>query len=754
MFRTRILIFASFFLITGFVILTRLVELQLLNGGGWRDEAETLATRERSIPFRRGSIVDRTGRVIAYDEETYAIDFEYRSFKLKNPIAQAAHAWLLLQNSTGASDIMPTLVRVAKNPSAAAAILMNATPAAIAGAGSSNERETLRLYYEKLLDFDRLANRPLRSQFRDAIRRKILIPIYELFPGPAGAVSVKISAASQQFAELDSRLGRENGETLQQIENIRNDIIADVEAAIANIYERGEPIPAGEVSIERARRRRSREAWLERFADDVSYPAVELLTFRAELYAGFSAVESTARRYADPILPWVVGTVRKRTAEEIQRSRDAQARLELLSRQLERSDAEELEYERLREIVAKTQYPAGDLIGADGVEAWFESDLHGERGFVYEVFGRRGSEMDKSEIRAPRHGLDVKLTIDLQIQRFAEELLRGGVPALPGPSSRGAFVVIDVHNGDVLALAATPDFSRDDLKDKNRFASLQLIDGDPKNPHHPLHHRAYRPWHPPAPGSAFKIVTALAALEKGIITQDTTNRCDGKIGRLRCDGVHKEIALREAIEQSCNCYFGWLGEKLGLAGLDEYAKKMGFIQKTGFHPAEVRGGFGIDYADIDMLRRCGVGYQIDSTPLQVARSYAAIANGGKIIKLRAVREVNGKVIPTEIIDNLNISDETLQFLRASLRDVVAGTKGTARSSGLAELSVAGKTGTAEIDSIKDLNHAWFAGYAPFDNPKIAFAVYLEKVPLHGKEVTPLVRALLESDAIKNYISAR
>ena len=107
------------------------------------------------------------------------------------------------------------------------------------------------------------------------------------------------------------------------------------------------------------------------------------------------------------------------------------------------------------------------------------------------------------------------MTIDLDLQRAVEEALRQGLPALGRSPLRGAVVVIDVWTGDVLAIAATPDYAREDLKDKDRFASLMAIDADPRNPNHPLHHRGYRPWLPPVPGSCFKIVTALAALEKG-----------------------------------------------------------------------------------------------------------------------------------------------------------------------------------------------------------------------------------------------
>jgi cell division protein FtsI/penicillin-binding protein 2 len=748
---------AAVLLAVGASLLARLVQLQLVENDEWRAEAEALAARERSIPFLRGTIRDRAGVIMAFDEETYSINFEFRSFQSRNAIAQATRALLLLQKGGTAFEGMPTLSSVAAQPARAAERLVTATPEEIQLADSGAERGSLRPLIERLLDLDRIENRDARTVLRQAIRNRSTVPLRDLLPELAADVATRIATADRRLRALDERLGREGGETLRQIEAIQLDILADVESGISNLYERA--VAAGEsqianldISAERIRRRRQRESWRERFADDVPYEAVELLAYRPDQYPGFSSLNSTARRYAVPLLPWAVGSVRKPTAEELSRVRLAEQRFDDLSRQLERTDTEELEWNQLREWLQKTRFPAGDVVGSEGVEAWFEKDLHGERGFVYEVTGRRGGGIDRSEVREPRNGADVGLSLDLRMQHLAMELLKGGVPALPGAAARGSFAVIDVETGDVLALAATPDYTRDDMKDRKRYAELRDIDNDPKNPLHPLHHRGYNPWLPPTPGSSFKIVTAAAAMQKGIVTPATTHRCEGKIGRLHCDEVHGEINLREAIEQSCNCYFGWLGEQVGLQGLEEYAKRFGYIEKTGFHPGEVKGGFGIDAADVDMLRRCGVGYQIDVTPLQVARSYAAIANGGRIMKLRLVREVGGRPLPPEVAGDVDLPAETIQFLRGALRDVVAGARGTARKSGLADLGVAGKTGTAEVDSVRDLNHAWFAGYVPFDRPKIAFAVYLEKVPLHGKDVTPLIRAFLESPDVKRYIS--
>lgn len=753
MIRARILIILTMFIAGAALIAGRLIFLQIITGDEWAAEAEALASREKTIPWLRGSILDRNGKLIAFDEPVYLIDFEYQSFRTKNPLAQATHALLILEGP-GEGDRARSLMSVAANPAGAVAAIGAATPARIAEVDPPAERDVLSGYIEKLFGLDTTENRPLRARYREALRRRDATPLRELFETEYSRIITKIETAVEQLRRLDEALGRTPGDSIIQLEEFRNDILADVEAAIAKSYETGTLTQTDDVSAERTHRRRRRETWVERFAEEAPYAAIELLSFRSSRYPGFSTGEGTARRYASPTLPWVVGSLRKPFPNELQQFRDARARLEDLLRQIEHSEEETAEIERLREQVANFNEDAESRIGGSGVERELESQLRGTRGYLYEVAGRRGGTADHVEYQPPVHGKNVYLTIDLSLQKTAEQILQSGAPSLGGVAVRGSCVVVDVHTGDVLAIAATPDFTREDLKDSRRYAELLRIDSDRTNPSHPLHHRGYRPWLPPTPGSSFKIVTAVAALEAGVITPETLHHCDGKIGMLHCDGVHRDINLREAIEGSCNCYFGWLGEKLGLANLDAQARRFGYSQKTGFDRLEVAGGFGIQSADVDMLRRCGVGYQIDCTPLQVARSYAVIANGGKLIKLRSVRAVGNEAVPVAPPQDLNISPEILNLIKTSLRDVVAGARGTARSSGLASLGVAGKTGTAEVDSRLDLNHAWFAGYAPYDAPEIAFAIYLEKVPLHGKDVTPLVRSLLESPAMAPYISKK
>ena len=751
--RERVVLLGILVLATGAILFLRLVQLQILGADDWRAEAEMLTARERTIPFRRGSILDRNGQPIAFDEETHSIDFDYRTFRLKNPLAQATQVLLVLDAvAPDGSAPETTLASVARRPKECAARIAALSPARIAEVEPPAERQALRLAIERLLGFDRDDDRTLRNQLRDSIRSRSPKPLRDLFPNYAADATTRIGQAASDLARLDGFLGKPEGTTVERLERERQDVLADVEASLAHRQE-GDDANIHDVSDERADRLRQRESWLVRLESDVPYAAAEWVSAHGDRFAGFLTTETMARRYVEDILPSIVGTVRPRNADELRRAREDEAQLSALARKLDRSEAEQRLYERLRARAGEANYPPGDLCGSEGVEKNWESDLHGARGRIFEMVGRRGSNADRVEIEKPKNGIDVTMTIDLDLQRAVEEALRQGLPALGRSPLRGAVVVIDVWTGDVLAIAATPDYAREDLKDKDRFASLMAIDADPRNPNHPLHHRGYRPWLPPVPGSCFKIVTALAALEKGLITPATIHRCEGRIGTLKCDGVHGDVNLDEAIEASCNVYFGWVGEKLGLKALRDASERFGFGMSTGFDPMEVRGGFEVTHADAELLRRCGVGYQIAATPLHVARAFAALANGGKLVKLRSVRKVGDREVPPEVLWDLGYPKDQIELVRESLRKVVSGSRGTARESGLAGFGVAGKTGTAEMDSKLDLNHAWFAGYAPFDNPRIAFAAYAEKAPIHGKDMAPVLKRIFESEAIAPYLAS-
>ncbi|MBL8693731.1 MAG: hypothetical protein JNJ88_06490 [Planctomycetes bacterium] len=739
--RERIVALLAILAAGAFVLALRLFAMQVVNADEWRSEGDALGARFTTIPFRRGAILDRLGRPIAVDEDSFALDFEYAAFRSRHPLGQAASVRSILEGRIVSHS------EIAANPEGTAVSIGAVTPAQIANVWIRSERSAARVALAALLRLDRAQGRQLAAQVADRSNR----PISELYASKIAELPARLAAGRDDLARLDALLDRAAGTTLGEIDARRLRILQDVEVRISRLRERGGSgaLDPEDTAEERVQRRRQREVWLERFMSDVSYEAAELVAARPDRLPGFSVSESMTRRYREPILPRFVGTVARPADDELAEAEQSRQRVEELARLLSPTEEQQQELTDLRRKLREEQYTPGDVSGKSGIEFQYEDVLRGTRGWKIELVSRRGGEAERVQSKAPENGRDVTLTLDLELQEACERVLRSGLPTLPGQPIRGAITLVDVATGDVLAAAAQPSYTRDDLKDPARWDAVRRVDEDPRSRAKPLSHRAFHPYYPPAPGSVFKVVTAIAALERGIVDPSTKHLCGGVIGTLKCEGHHGEIDLRTAMEVSCNVYFGWLGERLGRTALQDSARRFGFGSPTGFSPIEVPGSLELQSEDLELLRRFGIGYTLTVTPLQVARLYGAIASDGRLRPLRSVRSVGSFELPLREGVDLHISSENLSILRESLRAVVH--RGTARDSGLFELGAAGKTGTAEVDAKGVDNHAWFAGYAPFDAPRVAFAMYVERVPIHGKDITPMARALLSSGALRPYL---
>ncbi len=718
----------------------RLFQLQIVEGETWRAEAETLGSRSRTIPFRRGAILDRRGRPIAVDEESYGIDLELGAYRGRDPLAQAASALSVLEGRP-----VP-FAEVAADPVGSARALVGVTPARIAEVFLDFERQRLRTALQRLLGLGRSDRRRLFASIRDGSAA----PLATAFPEACAAVESRIRESAGHLALLDRSLGREPGTCIALLDDLRARVAADVERRVSRrvsqAAQRGEEL---DVAGERNQIRRQRETWLERFADDAPYASAEILAARPEWFPGFSAVETMTRRYPSPVLPALVGAVASPSAEDLDRTLQDEQRMRELARQLVLSEEEERELDELRQRVRAESYVAGDVRGVSGLEWAWEESLRGSRGWRIETPSLHAGEPVRTVWRAPEHGRDLRLTIDLELQELAESLLRRGFPAHPEIVVRGAIALFEVATGDVLALAATPDVHREDLFDPVRRAAVMRIQEDGPSRAKPMNHRGYRPYFPPTPGSVFKLVTSVAALERGLVDPETKHFCGGRIGTLRCEGQHGDIGLVPALELSCNCYFGWLAERLGRDGLQAEAERFGFGSPTGFSRAEFAGRFELQDRNVEMLRRFGIGYTLTVTPLQVARMASVFATGGRLPALRVVRAVGEDDLLPEPAADLRISARTIEVVREAMRGVV--TRGTAKGLGLSEVRVAGKTGTSEVDRHGIDNHAWFAGFAPAEAPRIAFALFAEKVPVHGSVVAAMAARLLASDAMAPWL---
>lgn len=389
-------------------------------------------------------------------------------------------------------------------------------------------------------------------------------------------------------------------------------------------------------------------------------------------------------------------------------------------------------------------YKMDDNISVSGIEKSCEELLRGRRGHVINRLSVGVLKVTtRSEETAPVRGADVYLTLRESFQRAANDALRRAA-ADPGLDfDGGAVVVLDVHSGAILAAATWPGY--DLARYRQDYEQISARAG------HPFVFRPLQAVLPP--GSVFKIVTAIAALEGDKMTPETTRRCEGAQvfygRRFHCTGHHGRVALLEAIERSCNVYFYNAGCAVGGDGLAEYAHRLGLGVPTGVDwpsaavgnvpvPPPGRGVVNMSIGQGDML----------CTPLQVANMMATVANGGRLYVphfFDRAMDADGDLLESYRPQwrETGLRPETLQVVREGMRRVVEGRKGTARRAGLARFRAAGKTGTAETGQ-QGVFHAWFAGYAPHDRPKIAFVAVNERTSGHGSShAAPIIADVLD-----------
>ena len=385
-----------------------------------------------------------------------------------------------------------------------------------------------------------------------------------------------------------------------------------------------------------------------------------------------------------------------------------------------------------------------EMKGRAGLEAFYDDYLAGvagtvripvdARGFKPRGAARENIALGEIAEREAQHGLDLTITLDPDIQTVAEQQLA---------NVRGACVVLDPRDGAVLALASSPTYN---LNDFVPFLSAKRYQALSTDPGHPLLNRATAGLY--APGSTFKPVTAIAALQAGIDPEEEYT-CTGvyKLGdmRLHCWNRWGQggMNLRRALEQSCNPYFARLGYLLGTNSLFRTAHEFGFEAKTGIDYAPERTGSLASppfYPGLACQSAIGQG-KILVTPLQMAVECATLANGGKVFA-PYLKKRPDDAPPPDPVRTLNCKPEDLERVRAGMRDVVEGTHGTGRAIGGLRVPCAGKTGTAQIGGGE--KDTWIIAFAPYEEPTIAVAMVVERGESGGKTVAPRVHAILAS----------
>ncbi len=391
----------------------------------------------------------------------------------------------------------------------------------------------------------------------------------------------------------------------------------------------------------------------------------------------------------------------------------------------------------------------GDLIGKAGLESSYENFLKGRNGNKFvavDVHSRPVSSFKDGKNDIPAiNGKDLQLTIDIDLQIKAEELLTG---------KRGAVVALDPNTGEIIVMASKPDFDPRDFSGRipaKLYDSLRLHEGKPLLP------RAFQSAY--APGSTWKMLMLAAALQEGLINEHTTFNCKGGMyfgnRHFGCTHVHGNVDARRAIQGSCNTYFYQLGLKLGLDKIYEYGKLFGFGEKTGVDvPYEGKGSFPSSeqlmkknkYIPKGIVLNWGIGQgEISTTPLQVAVYTAALANGGTLIQPHTVSHIydpeTQKLEPVNYTaTTLPIDEKIFDIIHDGMFDVVNKPGGTANNVKIDGLDICGKTGTAQNPHGRD--HSWFICFAPKDNPKIAVACMVENAGYGSTVAAPIAKEIV------------
>ncbi len=425
-------------------------------------------------------------------------------------------------------------------------------------------------------------------------------------------------------------------------------------------------------------------------------------------------------------------------------------------------------------------YAGTTLIGKLGVEGAYENELHGTPGYrevLVNAAGRpverQGAYTPKLNTRQPIAGSDLILSLDMRVQRAAEDALSG---------KRGAAIAIDPHTGDVIALASTPGF------DPNAFArglTTKQYDALQNDIDKPLINRALRGAYPP--GSTVKPFFALAALKYGVMTPEQTIFCPGHFNLPGSSHLfrdwkpkgHGTISMRHAIQQSCDVYFYTVANKLGIDRMHDFMATFGFGDLTGIDiPGEKPGlmpstdwkrhaykkpAEQVWYAGETISVGIGQGYML-ATPMQLAHAVSGIASRGQIFKPRLVTAVRAPgsdtLTPRPVQPEPSLTAVTADQWSVIVdgMELATGPGGTAAAATAGSpYKIAGKTGSAQVFSIgqnekynekqlseRMLDHALFISFAPAEDPKLAVAVFVENGKHGGSTAAPIARKMFDA----------
>ena len=655
--------------VIGIILIIQLFNLQIVHGAEYREQSNTRLTRETTLEAARGSILDRTGNVLASSDMKFALEL------YKTKIDDET-----LNNSI--LGIIQVLEKYGVSYDDSFPININPFTYTIEGEALANWKE----------DFDLDEN----------------------------------ISAEEAFYKFKDKY------------NISNEDINEVRKIISIRYQ----ITTQGYSSTKALT----------IAENIPREAVAEFSENSDKYPGTNIVVEPIREYTQGTLAaHVIGYASKISSEE---------------------------YE-----VRKETYSQNDIIGKTGIESIFEEYLKGKNGTKQIDMAVDGTITAEYTAEEAIEGSDVVLTIDAELQRVTEQVLAENLQKIQTGGFGRAYaatasscVVMDVRNGEILAMANVPTYNPQDFVGGISTENWNKYINDPAKP---LVNKAIQNSY--SPGSIFKMVTAIAGLETGAITSSTKINDTGVYNKYpdspkNCwyytdyHRGHGWLNVAQAIQKSCNYFFYETADRIGIDVLDQYATYFGLGKKTGvellgetdgvlasreskaaLHPDSTNWNPG------DTLN-AGIGQgDNEFSPLQMAKYISMLANGGKNIDVsivKTIRNADGSEVSKNEINefvkqklgleddttgDLNINPENLQVVLEGMRSVT-DEQGTASSVFQNfEIAVGGKTGSAEAPGNKV--NAWFAGFAPFDNPEIAVIVMVENGG-HGYYAGEAVREIM------------
>lgn len=401
---------------------------------------------------------------------------------------------------------------------------------------------------------------------------------------------------------------------------------------------------------------------------------------------------------------------------------------------------------------ASDYYSPGDLIGATGIEAAYEKYLRGEKGYKLIIVDSKGKVVgdynNGKDDRQPIEGDDLELTLDSKVQALAESLMA---------DKRGAVVALNINDGGIIALVSKPDFDLDLLSGVTLTEVWkELLTDEAK----PLFNRATLTNYPP--GSTFKMILAIAALQEGLIDENYRINCTGSFrfgNKIFKDlHVHGSTNVVESIQRSCNVFYYNMMLKVGLNKWSEYAAKFGFGKPTGLDIMEENSGllpsesyynrvYGEGKWTLGYTISLGIGQgELGVSPLQLASYAMVLANEGKLYKPHVVNRIRfkktGEVMKIDVpYRSIELNPKVWRLVKEGMFRAVNLPGGTGAAARIQGINVAGKTGTAQNPHGKD--HAWFIGFAPYEDPQIAICVLVENVGFGGVYAAPIAGMCIE-----------